>query len=76
MHLFLSVNRIAGRHGSFLNSFYPPILALPNHFVVQRIGDRAVVMIGGISACISFLVAAIAPNVTVWSIAVGGGVGK
>ncbi|EUB64069.1 Monocarboxylate transporter [Echinococcus granulosus] len=52
------------------------ILSLPNHFVVQRIGDRAVVMIGGISACISLLVASVAPTVTVWAIAIGGGVGK
>ncbi|CDS37627.1 monocarboxylate transporter [Echinococcus multilocularis] len=51
------------------------ILSLPNHFVVQRIGDRAVVMIGGISACISLLVASVAPTVTVWAIAIGGGVG-
>ncbi|KAL5107578.1 Monocarboxylate transporter 1 [Taenia crassiceps] len=51
------------------------ILSLPNHFVVQRIGDRAVVMIGGISACISLLIASIAPTVTVWAIAIGGGVG-
>ncbi|VDK23521.1 unnamed protein product [Taenia asiatica] len=51
------------------------ILSLPNHFVVQRIGDRAVVMIGGVCACISLLVASIAPTVTVWAIAIGGGVG-
>eukprot|EP00108_Taenia_solium_P007918 TsM_001083800 transcript=TsM_001083800 gene=TsM_001083800 len=50
--------------------------ALPNHFVVQRIGDRAVVMIGGICACISLLVASIAPTVTVWAIAIGGGVAE
>ncbi len=52
------------------------VTALPNHFVVQRIGDRAVVMIGGIGACISLFIAGIAPNVTVWAIAIGGGVGK
>uniref|UniRef100_A0A5K3EUH7 MFS domain-containing protein n=1 Tax=Mesocestoides corti TaxID=53468 RepID=A0A5K3EUH7_MESCO len=51
------------------------VLSLPNHFVVQRIGDRAVVMIGGIGACVSLFIAAIAPNVTVWAIAIGGGVG-
>ncbi|VDL25065.1 unnamed protein product [Hymenolepis diminuta] len=51
------------------------IFSLPNHFVVQRIGDRAVVMIGGICACISLLVASVAPTVTVWAITIGGGVG-
>ncbi|KAM7542142.1 hypothetical protein Aperf_G00000013118 [Anoplocephala perfoliata] len=51
------------------------ILSLPNHFVVQRIGDRAVVMIGGICTCISLLIASVAPNITIWAIAIGGGVG-
>ena len=51
-------------------------IALPNHFVVQRVGDRAVVMIGGLCAFVSLLVASFAPTVTVWAIAIGGGVGK
>lgn len=51
-------------------------IALPNHFVVLRIGHRAVVMVGGICSFISLLVAAVAPSVTLWSIAVGGGLGE
>lgn len=63
-------------YAPFIYIVYSLFKALPNHFVVQRIGDRAVVMIGGISACISLFVASIAPTITIWAIAIGGGVGK
>uniref|UniRef100_A0A0X3QAP4 Monocarboxylate transporter 12 n=1 Tax=Schistocephalus solidus TaxID=70667 RepID=A0A0X3QAP4_SCHSO len=51
------------------------VLSLPNHLIVERIGDRAVVMVGGVCSCLSLLMAAAAPSVTIWAVAIGGGLG-
>ncbi|KAM3181367.1 hypothetical protein ACTXT7_014523 [Hymenolepis weldensis] len=76
MFMFIFSKRRRSRSGRFARLLsQSSSTALPNHFVVQRIGDRAVVMIGGICACISLLVASVAPTVTVWAITIGGGVG-
>ncbi|KAL7059785.1 hypothetical protein AAHC03_014038 [Spirometra sp. Aus1] len=51
------------------------VLSLPNHLIVERIGNRTVVMVGGVCSCLSLLTAAAAPSVTIWAVAVGGGLG-
>ncbi|CAH8646892.1 unnamed protein product [Heterobilharzia americana] len=50
-------------------------LSLVNHLISKRYGSRPVVMAGAFGSCISLLVAACSPNLTLWVFAIGFGVG-
>ncbi|KAA3677007.1 uncharacterized protein DEA37_0013718 [Paragonimus westermani] len=50
-------------------------LSLVNHYISQRYGSRPVVVAGALGSCISLLVAAFSPNLALWVVAVGVGVG-
>ncbi|KAF6772421.1 hypothetical protein AHF37_08931 [Paragonimus kellicotti] len=49
--------------------------ALVNHYISQRYGSRPVVVAGALGSCISLLVAAFSPNLALWVVAIGVGVG-
>ncbi|VDP94717.1 unnamed protein product [Echinostoma caproni] len=50
-------------------------LSLVNHHLSQRYGSRPIVLAGALGSCISLLVAAYSPNIALWVIAIGFGVG-
>ncbi|KAK4475498.1 hypothetical protein MN116_002547 [Schistosoma mekongi] len=50
-------------------------LSLVNHLLSKRYGSRPVVMVGAFGSCISLLIAACSPNLALWVVAVGFGVG-
>ncbi|KAF5401395.1 Monocarboxylate transporter 2 [Paragonimus heterotremus] len=50
-------------------------LSLVNHYISQRYGSRPVVVAGALGSCISLLVAAFSPNLALWVVAIGVGVG-
>lgn len=52
------------------------LLALVNHYLSLRYGSRPIVLVGAIGSCISLLVAAYSPNIALWVVAIGLGVGK
>ncbi|THD22354.1 Monocarboxylate transporter 2 [Fasciola hepatica] len=50
-------------------------LSLVNHYLSLRYGSRPIVLVGAIGSCVSLLVAAYSPNIALWVIAIGLGVG-
>ncbi|KAH9592956.1 hypothetical protein MS3_00004699 [Schistosoma haematobium] len=50
-------------------------LSLVNHLISKRYGSRPVVMVGAFGSCISLLIASCSPNLALWVVAVGFGIG-
>ncbi|CAL8103142.1 unnamed protein product [Calicophoron daubneyi] len=50
-------------------------LSLVNYYVSQRYGSRPVVLAGAFGSCISLVIAAYSPNLALWVVAIGVGVG-
>ncbi|KAF7233289.1 hypothetical protein EG68_11137 [Paragonimus skrjabini miyazakii] len=72
-----SEHRAQRTHHSVLSSSVPNsfCLTLVNHYISQRYGSRPVVVAGALGSCISLLVAAFSPNLALWVVAIGVGVG-